>query len=231
MKITELFATLQGEGFFSGYPCFFIRTSGCNLRCNWCDTKFASWNPEGDNYSIDDIMKEISDNSWNEIKHVVISGGEPMMQNQMAELVDRLHENDHYVTIETAGTIFKEDVKADLFSISPKLNNSFPSKEEYPKEFKLHTKNNTFENLPLFIGSDLNYQFKFVVEGRNDVPEIKSLVSKYNIPNEKVFIMPEGVEREVIQSRLLELAEICKEENWILTNRLHVQIWGKMRGV
>ncbi len=231
MKITEMFNTLQGEGMFSGYPCFFIRTSGCNLRCDWCDTKFASWNPEGDGYSIEDLIKEISDNGWNEVKHVVISGGEPMMQKQMAELVDRLHENDHYVTIETAGTIFKEDVKADLFSISPKLKNSFPKKEENPKEFKIHTKNNNFENLDSFVKSDLNYQFKFVVEGRDDVPEIRSLVEKYNIPNEKVFIMPEGVEREVIQSRLLELAEICKEENWILTNRLHVQIWGKMRGV
>ncbi len=95
----------------------------------------------------------------------------------------------------------------------------------------MHTKNNTFENLELFVKSDLNCQLKFVLEGRKDVPEIKSLIEKYNIPNEKVFIMPEGVTREIIQSRLLELAEICKEENWILTNRLHVQIWGKKRGV
>lgn len=232
MKISEMFGpTLQGEGMFSGFPCFFIRTSGCNLRCGFCDTKFASWNPEGDNYNLDDLMKEISASGWDGIKHVVISGGEPMMQKQIAELVDRLHGKDHYVTVETAGTIFKEDVKADLFSISPKLKNSFPNKDINPKEFKLHARNNTFENLKMFVDSDLNYQFKFVVEGRDDVPEIKSLVEKYDVPNEKVFIMPEGVEREVIQSRLLELAEICKEENWILTNRLHVQIWGKMRGV
>jgi len=232
----------RGSAFVSGYENVGEKTvvkvsttSGSYIANGFvvknCDTKFASWSPEGDDYKIDDLMKEIGSNGWHGIKHVVISGGEPMMQKQIAELVDRLHEKDHYVTIETAGTIFKEDVRADLFSVSPKLKNSSPDGEENPKEFKIHTKNNTFENLDFFIKSDLNYQFKFVVKDRNDVCEIKSLVKRYNIPNEKVFIMPEGVDRDVIQSRLLELAEICKEENWILTNRLHVQIWGKLRGV
>ncbi len=104
MKIAEIFYSLQGEGSLVGVPSIFIRTSGCNLRCTWCDTPYTSWRPEGEDRSIDQILSTLQD--WPAARHVVVTGGEPMIQPEIAALMERLRAIGMHTTIETAGTVF-----------------------------------------------------------------------------------------------------------------------------
>jgi 7-carboxy-7-deazaguanine synthase len=133
MLICEIFYSLQGEGTYIGAPSIFIRTSGCTQKCCWCDTPYTSWWNEGNKVSIDEIYKTCINHSGY-VKHIVITGGEPMIQKDLPELVNLLKKNKHFVTIETNGTIFNPDVKPDLFSISPKTSNSIPDKDNHPKD-------------------------------------------------------------------------------------------------
>src|SRR4051812_17971141 len=104
MKISELFFSLQGEGKLTGVPSVFIRASGCNLRCTWCDTPYASWAPEGDALSVPQILAEVGKSP---AAHVVLTGGEPMIMPDIAELCAALKEKNYHITIETAATIFE----------------------------------------------------------------------------------------------------------------------------
>ncbi|MFM8214655.1 MAG: 7-carboxy-7-deazaguanine synthase QueE [Pirellula sp.] len=122
IRISEIFQSVQGEGFLTGTPSIFIRTSGCNLRCWYCDTRYASWEPEGPNHSVPEILKQIEDFR---IEHVVVTGGEPMIFDSLPDLCRELKVRGKHVTIETAGTIDRP-VPCDLWSISPKLSNSNP---------------------------------------------------------------------------------------------------------
>src|SRR5437868_469678 len=103
MKVAEIFYSLQGEGSLVGVPSVFVRTSGCNLRCGWCDTPYTSWKPEGDELSLDEIMQRVGSFA---ARHVVVTGGEPMIAPEIAALTERLRGNGLHITIETAGTVF-----------------------------------------------------------------------------------------------------------------------------
>jgi 7-carboxy-7-deazaguanine synthase len=184
--------------------------------------------PVGSNIKISDILLKIKE-EWSDCRHIVITGGEPMMQKNLHLLVDALNQRDHIVTIETNGTIFNSDVKPQLFSISPKTNNSIPDDE---KGKKLHLKNNRLEeSIPQFIESDVEHQIKFVIEGHHDLDEISNFIEKYDIQNNNVFLMPEGITREVQRERELEIAEICKNLGFNFCPRLHIELWGTQRGV
>ncbi|WP_372364536.1 7-carboxy-7-deazaguanine synthase QueE [Candidatus Uabimicrobium sp. HlEnr_7] len=227
MLISEIFYSLQGEGLYTGYPSVFIRTSGCNLRCSWCDTPYTSWYPEGKNKSMNEIMIETK--AWERVSHYVITGGEPMVQSEMGLLITKLKERSHFITIETAGTVFSESIKPDYFSISPKLKNSYPSKKD-SKELKIHSKNNLYHALKDFIQCGTKYQFKFVVKNRKDTDEILELVNKYDIPRHTVFLMPEGRSVEELAAKSHVIAEICKEEQFNFCNRLQIYLWGDTKG-
>ena len=125
MRIAEIYKSIQGEGLLTGEPSVFVRTSGCNLRCWFCDTPFTSWSPEGRDVSVDDVVAQIEE--W-DLEHVVITGGEPMLHAELIPLCDRLGEQGRHITIETAGTLYLP-VRCDLMSISPKLAGSAPSVE------------------------------------------------------------------------------------------------------
>src|SRR5437870_10464295 len=101
MKIAEIFHSIQGEGKLAGAPSVFVRTSGCNLRCVWCDTPYTSWNPEGADMPMEAILAEVRRHG---ASHVVVTGGEPMIPEGIVDLTRSL---DMHVTIETAGTVFK----------------------------------------------------------------------------------------------------------------------------
>src|SRR5205807_10197105 len=105
MKIAEIFYSIQGEGMLTGVPSVFIRTSGCNLRCVWCDTPYTSWNPEGRDMTIDEIVTAVREHP---ASHAVITGGEPMIAEPIVELTERLKALDLHITIETAGTVHRE---------------------------------------------------------------------------------------------------------------------------
>lgn len=131
--------TFQGEGKLIGTPCLFIRTSSCNLRCSWlgsdgngspCDTPYSSHKPEKNRMEVDEIVRIVVENTQPQnIKYIVISGGEPTMQDEpLAELCQQLKMQGYHITIETNGTIFNDNFAqhVDLFSISPKLKSSTP---------------------------------------------------------------------------------------------------------
>src|SRR5215218_6948470 len=99
MRISELFYSIQGEGKLMGVPSTFVRASGCNLRCTWCDTPYASWDPEGEELSVDEIVARVTAFGS---RHVVLTGGEPLIMPEMDALCDALHARGHHITVETA---------------------------------------------------------------------------------------------------------------------------------
>src|SRR5262245_13967309 len=154
MKVAEVFHSIQGEGKLAGVPSFFVRASGCNLRCSWCDTDYASWNPEGGDMTVPQIL-----NAWREhrSKHVVLTGGEPMIMPDIAELASAFKRENCHITIETAATVFKP-IQLDLASLSPKLSNSTPWEREAGRFADAHEKNRI--NIPViqqFIDSSLDF--------------------------------------------------------------------------
>src|SRR4051812_46000921 len=136
MKISELFYSIQGEGKLVGVPSVFVRASGCNLRCTWCDTPYASWDPEGDDVSVDEIVRRVRAYG---AKHVVATGGEPMIMPDVEALCAALKDGGHHITIETAATVWRP-VKLDLASLSPKLSNSTPWQREGGRFAQVHEK-------------------------------------------------------------------------------------------
>src|SRR5947209_8183444 len=126
MKIAEIFFSIQGEGRLAGVPSAFVRTSGCNLRCAWCDTDYTSWQPEGEHLSVTAILDRLVEYPT---KHVVVTGGEPMLLPEVVDLCAGLRERGYHITIETAATVFRP-VVCHLASLSPKLSNSTPWQRE-----------------------------------------------------------------------------------------------------
>src|SRR5262249_16225180 len=134
MRIAEIFFSIQGEGLLAGVPSAFVRTTGCNLKCSWCDSPHTSWQPEGENHTVPEILDALPAYPT---KHVVVSGGEPLIAPQMEELCAGLKEHGYHITIETAATVFKP-VACDLASLSPKLANSTPYEREGGKYAEQH---------------------------------------------------------------------------------------------
>ena len=223
MKIAELFYSLQGEGSLVGVPSVFIRTSGCNLRCVWCDTPYTSWQPEGAELSLDQIVNEVKAHP---ARHVVVTGGEPMIAPEIIPLTERLRRLGLHITIETAGTVF-QPVACDLMSISPKLSNSTPSGSFAAQHERLRTNRQVLLDLM----TRYEYQLKFVIEKPVDVDEARALVSSLAATPQRVILMPEGTDRDLLRERGVWLAEIAKAEGFRFTPRLHVELWGNRRGV
>jgi 7-carboxy-7-deazaguanine synthase len=223
LKIAELFYSVQGEGSLVGVPSFFIRTSGCNLRCAWCDTPYTSWNPEGADLTLDQIVGEVKAHP---ARHVVVTGGEPMIAPEIIALTERLRGLGVHITIETAGTVFKP-VACDLMSISPKLSNSTPQgpwKEQ-------HNRLRINREVLLQLMSRYEYQLKFVIEKPRDLEEVRPLLASLEADRARVILMPEGTDRDVLRERGVWLAEICKSEGYRFSPRLHVDLYGNRRGV
>src|SRR4051812_3458123 len=123
MLISEIFYSIQGEGELTGVPSVFVRTSGCNLRCNWCDTMYASWEPEGKQMSVAEILAEV--NSY-PAQYSSLTGGEQRIKKEIHFLAAALKNGAKHITIETAATVSPEGIACDLASLSPKLANSLP---------------------------------------------------------------------------------------------------------
>jgi 7-carboxy-7-deazaguanine synthase len=227
LKIAELFYSLQGEGSLVGVPSFFIRTSGCNLRCAWCDTPYTSWRPEGVDLPLDRIVEEWRTHA---ARHVVVTGGEPMIAPEIGALTDRLRSAGAHITIETAGTVC-HPVACDLMSISPKLANSTPAAATDAAWAARHERLRIQTGVLAELMGRYDYQLKFVVRNPADLDEVRGLVSELGAPPERVILMPEGVTADVLRERSLWIAEACKEEGFRFSPRLHVDLYGNRRGV
>lgn len=223
MKIAEIFYSLQGEGSLVGVPSVFVRTSGCNLRCSWCDTPYTSWKPEGEERSLDEIIECVAAYP---ARHAVVTGGEPMIAPEIVELTGRLRARGLHITIETAGTVFAP-VACDLMSISPKLANSTPEGSWAPQHDRLRFQPDVLRRLM----AAYDYQLKFVVAQPGDLDEIQQMLDRLEADRGKVILMPEGVDAAVLRERGLWLAEIAKREGFRFSPRLHVDLWGNRRGI
>ena len=223
MWTSELFYSIQGEGILAGVPSVFIRTSGCNLRCVWCDTPYTSWNAEGEHRSLDEIMAYVSQHSTG---HVVLTGGEPMIAPEAPELTRRLRAAGQHITIETAGTEYVE-VECDLMSLSPKLAHSTPRDGEWAER---HERLRYQPEVLRRLMSRCEYQLKFVVASEGDLKEIRTIVRELDAAPRRVLLMPEGIDVATMNERGAWLGEICKREGFRFSPRLHVYLYGNRRG-
>jgi 7-carboxy-7-deazaguanine synthase len=225
IRIAETFETIQGEGRYAGAPSLFIRTSGCNLRCWWCDTPYTSHNPEGDSVDVEEVLKAALASRCD---HVVITGGEPMLFSQAVALLVAGLRKRKLITIETNGTIYSDDVRPDLWSVSPKLRSAAP-KEGRARE--IHEANIGALAVHCMVHSGALVQAKFVTSSDADLPEIRTMVRNEGVAKADVWLMPEGRTREEMLERGPWAAEVCKREGWNLCLRQHVLLWGNKRGV
>lgn len=222
MRIAEIFYSVQGEGSLIGVPSVFVRTSGCNLRCAWCDTPYTSWRPEGDDWKLEQILGAVNEYP---ARHVVLTGGEPMIARGVQELAREIRRGVRHLTIETAGTVFAP-VECDLMSISPKLANSTPEGDWHDRHEQLRIQNDVLRRLI----SEYEYQLKFVISRPEDMPEVRQLVATLAADFTRVILMPEGTDAATLHERAIWLAEICKEEGFRFSPRLHVDLYGNRRG-
>jgi 7-carboxy-7-deazaguanine synthase len=231
MRIAEIFYSIQGEGELTGVPSVFVRTSGCNLRCRWCDTPYASWTPEGESLSVETVYAKIT--AFHGVRHAVFTGGEPMLVQELKELGKKLHAAGWHITIETAGTIPPGDAIYDLASLSPKLANSAPLEANpgaawVERHHKTRLQPDVLRQW-LLAG---NYQLKFVVGDYAELVEIQTLLelTGVRVPAHKVLLMPEGIESTTLREKSVTVAEWCKETGFRFCDRLHVHLYGHTRG-
>ncbi len=229
MLISEIYVSNQGEGLLVGTPSVFLRTSGCNLRCWFCDTPFASWEPAGQQVSLDKVVQQVSE-CCDQARHVVITGGEPMLPREIVELTQRLHRGGFHITIETAGTIDRE-VVCDLISVSPKLANSDPSRQRGGRWRDRHRQTRHRPAVVQQLIQRYEYQLKFVVDRPADVDQIDAYLSELDdVDVERVLLMPQGIDQLELEQREQWLRPICDQRGYRLCRRMHIQWYGNRRG-
>lgn len=240
----EIFYSIQGEGKSTGIPSVFVRTSLCNLHCIWCDTDYT-WNWIGTRFThVNDVnpaYQKFVKKDWiapctpEEVakivaqypcKNIILTGGEPMLQQpallQLTEVLRSLSK-EYRFELETNGTLVPSasfDLAIDQYNVSPKLENSANPKRlrEKPKALR-------------FFSASPKANFKFVIAAKQDLEEVMSIIDQYQIPAEKVWLMPEGTSAQMLAQRRKWLVEICKQQGFRYSDRLHVQIWGGKKGV
>jgi 7-carboxy-7-deazaguanine synthase len=234
-----MFCSLQGEGIFAGTPCIFLRLSTCNLKCSWCDTKYT-WDWE--NYDRDREVKEISIEEivnkifgFSHINHVVITGGEPLLQQDRLVLLLKLLKSKgkkesrfsfHHVEIETNGTIIpiNEIIDyVDQWNISPKTSNSNNKERGINLE-------RFYEKSLSFYANLKNVIFKFVIDELDDMNEIWQLIQKYNLPKERIILMPQATTKEILLEKSNWIKEYAKRNHFTFSSRLQVLLWDNQRG-
>lgn len=250
--------TIQGEGKLAGVPSLFIRLSSCNLRCIWqmedgsycrCDTTYASFHPDQtQEIEVDKIVDWLGHN-LGAVRHVVITGGEPLLQKRpLANLCERIkNELDLHITLESNGTLFDDCLAqwVDLFSISPKLSNSVPNskklahyglKESGPYKFHKDRRLNT-QALQSYIdlcnNSTKELQLKFVIGKSDDLQEVKKdyLNALSNYKKNDILLMPLGANQgEIAKSAPIAL-EMAIANGWRYSPRVHIDLFGSKQGV
>ncbi|MCE9614405.1 MAG: 7-carboxy-7-deazaguanine synthase QueE [Lentisphaerae bacterium] len=230
MQITEIFYSLQGEGALTGVPSVFVRVTGCNLRCVWCDTKYASWMPEGGVMTQEDVLAEVAKFP---ARHVVLTGGEPMAAEGIRPLAAALQAGGWHVTIETNATLAPDGMAVDLASLSPKLRNSEADVRTHPREARMQGEAQRWNLAALRAWIDAyDYQLKFVVSRSADLDEIQALLGRLErpIPAERVMLMPEGTDAATLRARDALLVDLCKRLGYRYCRRLHIDLFGNTRG-
>jgi 7-carboxy-7-deazaguanine synthase len=225
MYVAETFTSIQGEGILAGTPSFFIRSSGCNLRCRWCDTPYSSWLPEGRRTPTAELVAEATASG---VRHVVVTGGEPLLQRTIAELTRRLGACGLHLTVETAGTVDPE-FHCDLLSVSPKTANSDPQGSWRGRH---RARRRDLAPLRRLLDRFPDHQLKFVVQDGDDIPEVLQLLDVVGgVDRHRVLLMAEGRSAEEVAARAPTVAALCVEHGFRYTPRLHLDLFGDGRGV
>ncbi len=209
MKVNEIFYSIQGEGTYIGVPMVFVRFTGCNLRCTWCDTKYA-WE-EGREMEIDEIIDEIKKY---QTRWVCVTGGEPLLQKDIYKFINRLLDMDYKVLVETNGSISIENLPCEE-NIIVDMDIKTPSSGM--SQFM------DLSNLELLGKKDT---VKFVIANDEDYEFMKSFIKNHEI-NAEIIVQPEG------NKNLKELVEkvLSDQLNVRVLPQLHKIIWGDRRGV
>ena len=227
LQISEIYKSIQGEGEFTGTSSVFERPTGCNLRCWFCDTPFTSWEPEGETQSIEQVLSQVAELG---AEHVVVTGGEPLLLPDIVPLTAELRSRGHFVTLETAGTVFR-DATADLMSISPKLANSTPSVDRSAIWSKRHEE---LRHRPAVIRSFIaepRYQLKFVIDVPTDVAQVEEWLAEFpEIDRGRVWLMPQATTREELSAKTDWIEDAATKNGFQFTSRLHIEQFGNARG-
>lgn len=232
MRIAELFHSIQGEGELAGVPSVFIRTSGCNLWCEWCDTPYASWEPEFEEMGVEEVFRRASALLPNEDlpKHVVLTGGEPLIATGVVALTKRFAADGWHLTVETSGNVY-QPVRCDLVSLSPKLSNSVPHRRANGRCASQHDKHRV--DLPTLqrLIDEYCYQLKFVIVDERDLREIEDLLARLrNVDRRRVLLMPEGTDANTVRNRAHWIIRECQTRGFRYCPRLHIELFGNVRG-
>ncbi|SFI18235.1 7-carboxy-7-deazaguanine synthase QueE [Planctomicrobium piriforme] len=224
MWISEVFESVQGEGRYVGVPSGFIRTSGCNLRCVFCDTPYTSWQPEGREQSLEQLLEQTGAMTCG---HMVLTGGEPLLTPEIVPLSRELKDRGFVITIETAGTVFRP-ATADLMSISPKLTNSTPTGTNWEER---HDARRHRPDVIRRLTTEYDYQLKFVIDRIEDLAEVDAYLAEFeHVVPEKVYLMPQGTDLVVLQPKMAWLQTEADRRGWQVTPRLHIELFGNSRG-
>lgn len=246
MRIAEIFRSLQGEGLLAGTPSVFVRASGCNLRCGFCDTPYASWYPEGKQWTVERIVGRVVElagasasvaarpdaygSPAEPCRHVVLTGGEPMLFADLVPLSGELRRRGFHVTIETAGTRYLP-VVCDLMSVSPKLSNSTPSPQEHPQWSARHERRRQAPEVLRRLVAEYAYQIKFVIDTPADCEEAERYLAGFpEIDRSRVMFMPQGTEQSRLEAITQWLAPYCQKHGWRFCPRRHIGWFGYTRG-
>lgn len=227
MRIAEIYKSIQGEGFLTGTESLFIRTSGCNLRCWFCDTPYASWKPEGEDLPVPEILWRVD---GFDCEHVVVTGGEPMLYAELMPLCRRLRETGRHVTVETAGTLYLP-VDCHLMSISPKFASSAPSEVEHPGWNLRHEQTRHAPDVIRAMVRQFPYQFKFVIDSLADVEDVESYLREFpEIDRGRAMLMPQGTDSDSLARVADWLEPYCQENDLLYCPRMQIEWFGLARG-
>jgi len=231
MRIAEIYESLQGEGLLAGMPSTFVRTSGCNLRCIWCDTPFTSWQPEGRELAVAEILTAVDELAP---RHVVLTGGEPLLYTQVADLCRGFRGAGRHVTVETAGTVLPmaADGLFDLVSISPKLVSATPPEDTPGGWAARHAGARRRDEVIRRLVASAPHQLKFVVETNADLDEALRWLDDLgqDVDRDRVFLMPQARTPEELEPRTAWLANECRRLGLRLARRHHIEWFGGRRG-
>ena len=243
MRLAEIYPSLQGEGLLAGTPSTFVRASGCNLRCRWCDTPFTSWEPAGEDWTIGQVLGRVAALGR---RHVVVTGGEPLLFPEIVELCGTLRHDGFHVTVETAGSVLAaaDEVAsdgaakplADLMSISPKLSSSGPPAGTAGDWHRRHEAARRRDGVLLNLMAGGGYQFKFVIDSRDDLSEALAWLDDLDraapggLDRGRVLFMPQGRSAEELAGTTAWLAAECRRSGISLAPRHHIDWFGHTRG-
>jgi 7-carboxy-7-deazaguanine synthase len=230
-RIAEIYASRQGEGRLTGTSSLFIRLAGCNLRCWFCDTPHASWQPDGTWFTLESLVEACS--GWS-VRHAVITGGEPLLFPELHRLNAQLQASGWHTTVETAGTIF-QPVACDLLSISPKLADSRPRSGEQ-RWRDLHEQRRWQPRIVRqLIEQAVDYQLKYVVDRPGEIAEIEWQLDQLALDgwrrdDHRILLMPQGTTVEELDARSPWINAACQLRGWGFSDRAHIRWFGHARG-